>query len=123
MAARSLSLMPIWMAEERTDAGATSASAAFAGCTALSALSACTASGFFAPDLSLLAFLAMGSLSASYKRKMLPAGRPGASCNDNASAAAPQARLARRCGHQDRRDRKSTRLNSSHLVISYAVFC
>src|SRR6266446_9528474 len=25
--------------------------------------------------------------------------------------------------HQDRRDRKSTRLNSSHLVISYAVFC
>src|SRR6266566_1130996 len=25
--------------------------------------------------------------------------------------------------HHDRRDRKSTRLNSSHLVISYAVFC
>src|SRR5256885_6067784 len=25
--------------------------------------------------------------------------------------------------HQDRGDRKSTRLNSSHLVISYAVFC
>src|SRR5256885_6615347 len=25
-------------------------------------------------------------------------------------------------GH-DRQDRKSTRLNSSHLVISYAVFC
>src|SRR5256885_6931418 len=24
---------------------------------------------------------------------------------------------------QSRRDRKSTRLNSSHLVISYAVFC
>src|SRR5256885_13111881 len=24
---------------------------------------------------------------------------------------------------QDGRDRKSTRLNSSHLVISYAVFC
>src|SRR2546426_5978356 len=24
---------------------------------------------------------------------------------------------------QDPRDRKSTRLNSSHLVISYAVFC
>src|SRR5215467_15098400 len=37
------------------------------------------------------------------------------------------ARLRRlRRGHQrhaDRRDRKSTRLNSSHLVISYAVFC
>src|SRR5256885_5795127 len=26
-------------------------------------------------------------------------------------------------GRQHRRDRKSTRLNSSHLVISYAVFC
>src|SRR5256885_5922414 len=25
--------------------------------------------------------------------------------------------------HQDPQDRKSTRLNSSHLVISYAVFC
>src|SRR5256885_9923658 len=25
--------------------------------------------------------------------------------------------------HQDEQDRKSTRLNSSHLVISYAVFC
>src|SRR5688572_32331627 len=25
--------------------------------------------------------------------------------------------------HQDRRDRKSTRLNSSHSQISYAVFC
>src|SRR5256885_6759605 len=25
--------------------------------------------------------------------------------------------------HGDSRDRKSTRLNSSHLVISYAVFC
>src|SRR5256885_4013857 len=25
--------------------------------------------------------------------------------------------------HEERQDRKSTRLNSSHLVISYAVFC
>src|SRR5256885_7067612 len=30
--------------------------------------------------------------------------------------------LSPRCGY-DPRDRKSTRLNSSHLVISYAVFC
>src|SRR5256885_11083751 len=32
---------------------------------------------------------------------------------------------ARRCriGAEQSRDRKSTRLNSSHLVISYAVFC
>src|SRR5256885_3012198 len=28
-----------------------------------------------------------------------------------------------RSGTASRRDRKSTRLNSSHLVISYAVFC
>src|ERR1039457_3670219 len=27
------------------------------------------------------------------------------------------------CRRRARRDRKSTRLNSSHLVISYAVFC
>src|SRR2546426_4793852 len=42
---------------------------------------------------------------------------------------APSCREIRGCGRQDghaaraRRDRKSTRLNSSHLVISYAVFC
>src|SRR5438034_2784933 len=34
------------------------------------------------------------------------------------------ARLARRPARApDRQDRKSTRLNSSHTVISYAVFC
>src|SRR5256885_2440809 len=27
------------------------------------------------------------------------------------------------CGQRRAQDRKSTRLNSSHLVISYAVFC
>src|SRR5256885_12814661 len=33
-------------------------------------------------------------------------------------------RPARRDGHRSAQgDRKSTRLNSSHLVISYAVFC
>src|SRR3712207_7451384 len=31
--------------------------------------------------------------------------------------------LARRAGLQDLGDRKSTRLNSSHANISYAVFC
>src|SRR5947209_16594529 len=29
----------------------------------------------------------------------------------------------RRAAHRDRQDRKSTRLNSSHANISYAVFC
>src|SRR2546426_8187441 len=33
------------------------------------------------------------------------------------------ARAAARLGRGRRVDRKSTRLNSSHLVISYAVFC
>src|SRR2546426_3520899 len=32
-------------------------------------------------------------------------------------------RMAERLGATAARDRKSTRLNSSHLVISYAVFC
>src|SRR2546426_2101100 len=38
---------------------------------------------------------------------------------------APRPRGRTRCGRGARaaRDRKSTRLNSSHLVISYAVFC
>src|SRR5256885_5063865 len=44
-------------------------------------------------------------------------GRRGNVCND---------RCRRRSDYnvvQNRGDRKSTRLNSSHLVISYAVFC
>src|SRR5690625_7045006 len=32
-------------------------------------------------------------------------------------------RLASRLGDSAQRDRKSTRLNSSHVAISYAVFC
>src|SRR5215211_8249759 len=31
--------------------------------------------------------------------------------------------LSQRCPRRAARDRKSTRLNSSHTVISYAVFC
>src|SRR5258708_19236767 len=33
------------------------------------------------------------------------------------------ARLCQRCVDERRADRKSTRLNSSHQIISYAVFC
>src|SRR2546426_8142223 len=40
-----------------------------------------------------------------------------------ARAPASARRPARRRHDGERRDRKSTRLNSSHLVISYAVFC
>src|SRR5205807_10454609 len=39
----------------------------------------------------------------------------------NAVRAGDRGRTAR--GSHARQDRKSTRLNSSHLVISYAVFC
>src|SRR5205807_9389192 len=35
----------------------------------------------------------------------------------------PQLTLCSGSCVQERKDRKSTRLNSSHLVISYAVFC
>src|SRR5205807_6131554 len=35
----------------------------------------------------------------------------------------PESPAADRCARRRARDRKSTRLNSSHLVISYAVFC
>src|SRR5690242_20980591 len=36
---------------------------------------------------------------------------------------APVRGTGRKVGHADERDRKSTRLNSSHMSISYAVFC
>src|SRR5258708_28188244 len=38
-----------------------------------------------------------------------------------ADAGSPAGRWAKACGGY--RDRKSTRLNSSHQIISYAVFC
>src|SRR2546429_2765051 len=38
-------------------------------------------------------------------------------------AARPTHRARRHCGPARPRDRKSTRLNSSHGYISYAVFC
>src|SRR5947207_6288141 len=40
-----------------------------------------------------------------------------------AAAGARGGRLARPARSRTRKDRKSTRLNSSHTVISYAVFC
>src|SRR5205807_3451762 len=48
--------------------------------------------------------------------------------HDAAAGDLRRGRLARAVGAKQRedlslRDRKSTRLNSSHLVISYAVFC
>src|SRR5438477_6227700 len=39
------------------------------------------------------------------------------------ATAAPALRPPANCRFVSRRDRKSTRLNSSHMSISYAVFC
>src|SRR5699024_12457366 len=46
-------------------------------------------------------------------------------CHSNTSHGSTQFQLPRPavCGPSRRRDRKSTRLNSSHVSISYAVFC
>src|SRR5258708_37381285 len=51
-------------------------------------------------------------------------------CDPPAGAPAPGRSPRGRCGRRvaagprpPRRDRKSTRLNSSHQIISYAVFC
>src|SRR6266702_8414854 len=41
----------------------------------------------------------------------------------NVALKADQIFVSLACGHGRRRDRKSTRLNSSHVAISYAVFC
>src|SRR2546426_3093410 len=46
----------------------------------------------------------------------------GPDAHDPGVALRPGERLGERLGG-DVQDRKSTRLNSSHLVISYAVFC
>src|SRR5438034_7540285 len=62
------------------------------------------------------------------------AGRPGRAPGDRAPRGGPHRARAVEPGAshrarqdlrvpRDHRDRKSTRLNSSHTVISYAVFC
>src|SRR2546430_11379002 len=48
------------------------------------------------------------------------AGRFDGGCH---AGAAPRPGVRAAAGHGPRQDRKSTRLNSSHSQISYAVFC
>src|ERR1022692_5249347 len=48
--------------------------------------------------------------------------RSGGRAQPPVAADSPGRRIGQRLGLPNR-DRKSTRLNSSHLVISYAVFC
>src|SRR2546426_4501787 len=59
---------------------------------------------------------------ASLARR-LPAVVRGRDARAGLLAAVGGRRLPHRGGRFPGRDRKSTRLNSSHLVISYAVFC
>src|SRR5256885_9889802 len=51
-----------------------------------------------------------------YRRQHVHSGQPQTADRD---VRVERLRISERTG----RDRKSTRLNSSHLVISYAVFC
>src|SRR5688500_19439068 len=51
--------------------------------------------------------------------RLIAPGFPGTASPDNF----PRNPLNNTSGSQADGDRKSTRLNSSHLVISYAVFC
>src|SRR5688500_19575336 len=68
------------------------------------------------------------TLFRSYTGRDPSSDRSGRAAERRAARAVPMDRrtLIRRFGRAclgDGRDRKSTRLNSSHLVISYAVFC
>src|SRR5258708_28367055 len=49
--------------------------------------------------------------------------RPPAALRSAARARERALRACRPCARHTTRDRKSTRLNSSHQIISYAVFC
>src|SRR5256885_5618610 len=62
-----------------------------------------------------------GALGEASLRRAAGRGRGGGEASGRALALDPRDARAPRAN--DARDRKSTRLNSSHLVISYAVFC
>src|SRR5256885_4645890 len=51
------------------------------------------------------------------------AARPSSNSPGGGAPRSPGWAIARETRRPRRSDRKSTRLNSSHLVISYAVFC
>src|SRR2546426_7577006 len=56
-----------------------------------------------------------------FRSRAADAGRAAADPGGGGDGAARRRRAG--AGGSDAADRKSTRLNSSHLVISYAVFC
>src|SRR2546426_3484012 len=59
----------------------------------------------------------------SHLPRVAPAHRGGISERQTAAGTTGVERAGRLHGSRSAVDRKSTRLNSSHLVISYAVFC
>src|SRR5699024_12189041 len=77
------------------------------------------------PYLSVLPPPLQQSCPADWER--LPAPHPQSASGLLRSAPAPPPAAFRpgwiRSGKRRRQDRKSTRLNSSHVSISYAVFC
>src|SRR3989454_2267415 len=64
--------------------------------------------------------VAKAAMSAPAAKAFSPAPRTTTQRSD--SSALRVRAISPSCSHMGR-DRKSTRLNSSHLVISYAVFC
>src|SRR5437660_2686458 len=56
----------------------------------------------------------------SFDRQLVSARAVGAHLHDAVVVGVRDQHLA---GREQREDRKSTRLNSSHVAISYAVFC
>src|SRR5439155_8399496 len=63
------------------------------------------------------------SPSLLVKRYNEPSNRPRSSWGPNPEGAFAWLKFRRSESKTRRRDRKSTRLNSSHVAISYAVFC
>src|SRR3712207_7816703 len=68
--------------------------------------------------------LHLESLAVARRARARPAERPGdVRAREGAEGDAAALRAGRRRAHLRPADRKSTRLNSSHANISYAVFC
>src|SRR5438034_2681976 len=63
------------------------------------------------------------SLPGRLAERLVPRRRGGDAVPDVHVQPLEQRQLAQRLADGAWRDRKSTRLNSSHTVISYAVFC
>src|SRR5690349_23334644 len=105
---------------KRSEIGTIVAYRARAGLTSFSLPATLSALRLVPTILLLLAFVALGSGAIEYMHNL-----------DHQHADAREAAAMKEAGlpshdgpvHDDNKDRKSTRLNSSHVEISYAVFC